>query len=333
MNTRIGSVAAVLLLGLAASTTAAAQPPPLAEAPDGFIAPPLHPAGAELETLELAPDVYALMSTKVPVDNSGFIVGERGVLVVDAHINGEMAHKIQAAVREVTDRPILYVVNTNYHGDHTFGNYAFPARTEIVAHRETAERMKDFEGEKKLLLATVENDSLVYADVRLRLPDIAFDRYLRLDLGGKVVEVYHFGHGNTPGDAVVYVPESRIAWTGNLLLGEGTIPFLLEGDAEAYVRTIDEFANTLAPETIVGGHGPLMSVGILDRYRAYLTSIVASVDRATRLGMTLEETLAEVALNEGYNAPNSLFEPAFINGLHRFNVWMAYLDASRDRAD
>ena len=92
------------------------------------------------------------------MDNSAFVVGERGVLVIDAHINGAMARQIQVAVRRVTDKPILYLINTNFHGDHTFGNYAFPAETRIVAHRETAERMRDFEHEKKLLLATVNND-------------------------------------------------------------------------------------------------------------------------------------------------------------------------------
>ncbi len=91
----------------------------------------------QLRTRELAPGVYALLSTRPPVDNSGFIGGENGVLVVDAHINGTMARQIQAAVRAVTDKPNLYLVNTNYHGDHTFGNYAFPTETKIVAQRET----------------------------------------------------------------------------------------------------------------------------------------------------------------------------------------------------
>src|SRR6266700_415543 len=94
------------------------------QAPPGFIPPPLNPSGVRLETKELAPGIYGLLSSKPPVDNSGFVVGEHGVLVIDAHINGAMAGLIQTAVRQVTNKPILYVVNTNYHGDHTFGNYA-----------------------------------------------------------------------------------------------------------------------------------------------------------------------------------------------------------------
>ena len=159
------------------------------------------------------------------MDNSGFVVGEHGVLVIDAHINGAMAGLIQTAVRQVTKKPILYVVNTNYHGDHTFGNSAFPPETLIVAQQKTAEIMRDFEREKQFLLPTVDNDRTVFGDVRLRLPDLVLDEYLELDLGGRVVELYHLGHGNTPGDTVVYVPEARVAWAGNLIVGEGTFRF------------------------------------------------------------------------------------------------------------
>src|SRR6266481_4720615 len=120
-----------------------APPEVLVLAPHGFIAPPLNPTGVRLETKELAPGVYGLLSSKPPVDNSGFVVGEHSVLVVDAHINGVMAGMIQSAVRQVTNKPILYLVNTNYHGDHTFGNSAFPRETLIVAQQKTAEIMRD----------------------------------------------------------------------------------------------------------------------------------------------------------------------------------------------
>ena len=244
-----------------------APPEVLAQAPQGFIPPPLHPTGARLDAQELAPGVYGLLSSKLPVDNSGFVVGAHGVLVIDAHINGAMAGLIQTAVRQVTTKPILYVVNTNYHGDHTFGNYAFPVETLIVAQQKTAECMRDFEREKRFLLPTVDNDPTVFGDVRLRLPDVVLDEYLELDLGGRVVELYHFGHGNTPGDTVVYVPEARVAWTGNLILGAGTIPFLIEGGAGAYLETMAKFTHTLEMRTLVPGHGVLASGATLGRYQ------------------------------------------------------------------
>ncbi len=315
-----------LLLLAALALPAAAQESEGLVGPEGFIPPPIHPAGVQLETKQLAPGVYALLSNKPPVDNSGFVVGERGVLVIDAHINGAMARQIQAAVRRVTDKPILYLINTNFHGDHTFGNYAFPAETRIVAHRETAERMRDFEHEKKLLLATVNNDPTVYADVRLRLPDVVFDDYLRLDLGDRVVELYHFGTGNTPGDTVVYVPEARVAWTGNLVVGEGTIPFLIEGRAGEYLQTISRFARTLEVDTIIPGHAAPTTGAIFDRYLSYLSGLIRSVRSATRAGQSLQQTLDNNPLGPQYGLPEPLMSQIgpLITGFHLWNVQGTY---------
>jgi len=192
------AVAMVVALGLAQSV-AAQQAINGFVPPAGWLPPPLHPAGVELQTKELSPGVYALLSPQPPVDNAGFVVGETGVLVIDAHFGAAMAGQVQAAVRKVTDKPILYLVNTNAHGDHTFGNHAFPATTKVVAHRKTAQSMARFEDEKALLLPTVNGDKAFLDGARLRLPDITFEDSLRIDLGGRVVELHHFGHGNTPG--------------------------------------------------------------------------------------------------------------------------------------
>jgi cyclase len=317
--------------GLSPLVPAVLAPAEVARGPQGFIAPPLNPTGVRLETKELARGVYGLLSSKPPVDNSGFVVGEHSVLVVDAHINGAMAGMIQSAVRQVTNKPILYLVNTNYHGDHTFGNSAFPRETLIVAQQKTAEIMRDLEREKQFLLPYVDNDRTVFGDVRLRLPDLVLDEYLELDLGDRVVELYHLGHGNTPGDTVVYVPEARVAWTGNLIVGEGNIPFLIEGGAGAYLETIARFTHTLEVGTIIPGHGLLTSGAILSRYLAYLSDLIESVRRAIRAGQSLEEAIAAVPLGQKYtqdaagsNSPLVAQFAAFRAGLHRWNVWRTY---------
>ena len=136
---------------------AAAKPKWLnwADFPEGFTPFFLNPTGARLETKELSPGVYALLSSIPNVDNVGFVVGEKDALVIDAHISLEMARQIQERVREVTDKPIRYLVNSNYHGDHTFGNCAFPEETIIVQHRATADLVPYMEEEKEFLLPCV----------------------------------------------------------------------------------------------------------------------------------------------------------------------------------
>ncbi len=307
------------------------------EPPAGWLPPPLDPTGVQLQTKQLAPGVYALLSTRPPVDNSGFIVGEKGVLVIDAHINGAMARQIQDAVREVTDKPILYLVNTNYHGDHTFGNYAFPAETTIVAQRETAAAMRHFDREKALLLPTVNGNAAIFDGVRLRLPDVTFEKSLRLDMGGRVVELHHFGHGNTPGDTVVYVPEAKAAWTGNLILGAGSIPWAIEGQTQAYLETIARLAARLDIETIVGGHILITPGETLGVYLDYLSAHIKSVQRALGAGKTLEQTLASLPLDEIFlppkDSPLAVARP-LMQGFHLWNVKRTYQELkARERAD
>lgn len=297
--------------------------------PTGWLPPPVNPTSVDFNTRKLSPGVYALISTRPPVDNSGFIVGSRGVLVIDAHINADMANKIQAAVRQVTDKPILYLVNTNAHGDHTFGNYAFPATTTIIAHSKTAEAMKNFEEEKKNLLAPVNGDKNIYAAARLRLPDVTYDKYMKIDLGGITVELHHFGHGNTPGDTVVYSPDAKAAWTGNMIFGTSTIPWAIEGKTGEYLKSVALLKQTLDIETIVPGHGVISTGSMVDFSLTYLADHIEDVRRAIRAGRSLEETLAVSTLDERFlppkGSPLAVIRP-LANGFHRWNVKKTYLE-------
>ncbi|MEE9213081.1 MAG: MBL fold metallo-hydrolase [Phycisphaeraceae bacterium] len=303
-------------------------------APQGFIPPPLHPQDVQLETRQLGDGVYALLSNTAGVDNNGFVVGERGVLVIDAHISGAMARQIIDAVARVTDKPILYLVNTNYHGDHTFGNYAFPSSTTIIAHPQTLQRMKRFEHEKQFMLPTVNGDRSVYSDVELRLPDVVFDDYMRIDLGGRVVELYHFGAGNTPGDVVVYQPDAKVAWTGNLIVGAGTIPPMFEYGAATHLATVSRLRAALDIKTIVPGHGAMTDASILTRYVAYSSDLIGTVRGAIREGRTIDDVLAAHPLDERYLPPaDSQMAPLidFLKGLHRMNLVQTFGEESASR--
>ena len=296
--------------------------------PAGFVPPALHPAGARLETVPLGDGVYALVSDRPPVDNAGFVVGERGVLVIDAHIDEAMAGQILSAVRRVTDEPILYLVNTNYHADHTFGNHAFPDDTIVVAHRETRRVMEGFEEQKRRMLVTVDGDPEVFAGATLRLPDLVFDERVDIDLGGRRVELHYFGLGNTPGDTVVYEPVTGTAWTGNLVLGAGSLPFLLEGRPADYARTIRRFAETLPVRTLIPGHGAPAAAGVLERYVDYLDMLCAALEHARHESWSRERVLA-VPLPARFAIDPELPSAPFYGGLHVFNLNRAYREPGR----
>ncbi|MGI9378927.1 MAG: MBL fold metallo-hydrolase [Methyloligellaceae bacterium] len=300
--------------------------------PRGWQPPPLNPKGVQLQTKKIGSGVYALLSNKPPVDNSGFIVGRDGVLVIDSHINGRMAQQIINAVRNVSDKPIIYLVNTNAHGDHTFGNHAFPESTLIVAHKHTARDMRHFDKEKALMLLAVGGDHSVLEDVQLRLPDIVFERSMTIDLGDRVVELHHFGHGNTPGDTVVYEPVTKTAWTGNLVLGQQSIPWAIEGQAQSYLETLAKMAARLDIKTIIPGHVLTTTGAELENQLSYLSNHIQTIKSAIRSGKNLEQTLASYPLPEVFlPQKNSALAAArpLMQGFHRWNVKKTYLELKK----
>ena len=197
--------------------------------PEWFVPPPLDPSGVELETVKLHDGVFALMSNTPFADNSGFVVGDDAVLVIDAHFTGNMGKQIIDAVKKVTDLPIKYLVNLNAFGDHVFGNYVFPESTEIIAHEKTIDFLKknSLQKRKEIISVTVGGSTELFRDVVDRLPTESFKKKKKLNLGNKIVELHYFGPGMSPSDTVVYVPDAKVAWTGNLIFGKGSIPWAL----------------------------------------------------------------------------------------------------------
>ena len=292
-----------------------------ADFPDDFGMFELDPTGCVLSTEELAPGVYALLSSLYNVDNCGFVVGDNGVLVIDAHITVAMGEQILARIREVTDKPIRYLVNTNYHGDHTFGNCAFPAETQIIQQRETALRTPFMDDEKAFLTPTV-GDPALFDDVRYRGPDIVFDERLTIDLGGQTVEIYWFGPANTPGDTIVYVPAARTAWTGNMTTG--AFGLALESDAPSYMETLARFAAMLDIDRLVPGHAPISDGTVLGRYMLYFSLVTREVKAALGDGQTLADTLARTAIPDGFGPPANDPRAPLIATRHAYNVQRTY---------
>jgi cyclase len=299
--------------------------------PEDFPTFYLDPSGSTLSIKEIGKGVYALLSSISNVDNAGFVVGEKGVLVIDAHISIPMARQIQERVREVTDKPIRYLVNSNYHGDHTFGNCAFPAETLLIQQRETAIRVPYMEEEKAFLLPCVGSKPEIFEGVTLRLPDIVFDDYLRIDLGGQIVETHCFGPANTPGDTITYVPSAKAAWTGNMT-GGGTFSLALESDAPTFMETLARFVRTLEVETLVPSHSSLSGPSVLWRDMTYYARVTSMVNSALSAGWALQETIERTPLWEEFSLPPT--DPRAKNQIarHRYNVQKTFLSLSSRRS-
>lgn len=199
---------------------------------------------------------YAVLAGRVPLNNAGVIHGLDSILVIDSLISPQRAIQLLELIKKYLKLPIRYLINTNYHGDHTFGNSSFPADCEIVAHTFTKSAMNDFYKEQLLISTTLgENKNLLH-DMKWRRPSLVFDHNITVNLGSQDVHLFHFGEGNTSGDVCVYDPRACVLFTGNLVVGEGLIPNLGEPSLNAYYTTLENLHNKkLDIKKIIPGHG------------------------------------------------------------------------------
>jgi len=231
----------------------------------------------------------------MPRDNIGVVFGSKATLVIDAGITPSVGRIIQGKVRELTDRAIHFLVNTTYHGDHTFGNAAFAPDVHIVSSHLNAVSMVDLEKEKRTRSRNMYGDRALEEVTEWRKPDLIFEHFMAIDLGGGTVQLWQFGPGNGPGDTIVYVPSARAAWTGNFLGHRGVAPMLLDGAPRPYIGSLMRMKDTLDElTTIIPGHGPIdHGAAPIDWLVAYLENLDAEVRAGYLAGLPLEDVLAK----------------------------------------
>jgi cyclase len=270
--------------------------------------PPLRPAPwnameITLTPRKLAEGVYALVSSTADTNNpagipeattGGIIVGEKGVLVIESMLNAKLANQVLDQVARLTDKPIRYVVNTVYHGDHYYGNFLFPSSATIITHSESKRYIdQKFEEDRKFMINLMGADVGIQ-DVKPRAGDILLDHDATIDLGGRTVELKVFGPGQTKGDLFVWLPNEKIFFTSNAILAEKpAIPWLLEGNHDLALETMRKMKAFLPADTvIVPGHGrPTTIEASLDYFIAYLETLDQEVRAAVANGLSLEETV------------------------------------------
>ncbi len=236
----------------------------------------------------LAPETLALVS-----GNSIAIIGSDAVMVVDTGHFPSATRKMIAEIRRLTNRPVRFVVNTHWHPDHHSGNFVYREEFPEVAiisteyTREQIEKQSGKYDQPEKLSAIVEamreqlasgkkRDGsalspgdrevlgVVVAEAEQAIPELrqvtlvrpvlGFEQRLILHLGGRDVEVMFLGRGNTGGDAVVYVPQSKVLITGDLLVAP--IPYAYGSFFSDWIQTLRRL-RAMEAIAIVPGHGPV----------------------------------------------------------------------------
>lgn len=244
----------------------------------------------EIMLRQVAPDLFFLFD--YASSNATFLVTDEGVLVVDTRQHVRDGHDLVARIRKVTDKPIKWVVNTHFHGDHYLGNPAFKAAgATIVAHRDTAALMQRMHakeiGRRGKFFASRGYDP---KDVELVMPDVTFDREMTIRLGGKEIRLVYLGPGQNPGDTFVVFPHDRAVHTPGAFARRSWANTVFTPSVEEWIGVLRKVA-AMDVETVLPAHGDVAKRADVDEFSRFLSDQYGAVKAAVAKGLSADEAV------------------------------------------
>ena len=275
------------------------------------------------------------------VVNSGVIVTEEGVAVVDTQINAPMARRLLRAIRTVTQAPIRYAINTHYHWDHWAGNDVFKEAGATII---SGELTRDFmERRNKRQRAFLLSRGFSVPEKSPSLPEKTFEGELTVKLGSVPIHILFLGRAETDDANAVFVPSDQCIMSGDTLM-TGSFPILgqpvmCEGlsDDRAWIKTLNKMKG-LSPEKIIPGHGPLSTVSDIDFFIGlqsyFLDAVVPLVEAERPIAEILE--IVEGGLPEQYASLPQVWGTAryaILRIINNMTGWQAMKPSAIPRID
>lgn len=221
--------------------------------------------------------------------NLGVSAGPDGVFLIDDQY-APLTEKIRTAIGEISDKPVRFILNTHWHGDHTGGNENFgKAGALIVAHDNVRERMSVDQ-----FMAAFNNQVPASPDVAL--PVVTFTDAVTFHLNDDDIHAFHVPPAHTDGDSAVHFRNDNVLHSGDLFFN-GFYPFIdvgSGGNVQGMIDAADRLLGLIDEDTkIIPGHGPLATRADLVEFRDMLQGIRDAVAPLVAQGMSLEEVQAE----------------------------------------
>ena len=219
---------------------------------------------------------YAFLDQQI-----GLVLGDGAALVVDTRASEHHAAELRADIARITALPVSTVVSTHWHWDHVFGNHAFRPAT-IWGHRRCREAMVAA-GERERAFVIEERPEIADAvrAVTIDPPDAVFDESVRIEVGGRAVDLAYLGRGHTDADIVIHVPDSRVLFAGDLL-ENGAVPWFGDGFPLDWPATVERLLQRV-DGPVVPGHGSIGDRSFVERQLAEFRA-VAEVARRVHGG-------------------------------------------------
>jgi glyoxylase-like metal-dependent hydrolase (beta-lactamase superfamily II) len=245
---------------------------------------------------KLSDHAYAYTAEGDP--NTGIVVGDDAVMVIDTQATPVMAGDVIRRIRAVTDKPIRYVVLSHYHAVRVLGASAYRPEHiiasqdtyDLIVERGEADKASEI-GRFPRLFRAVES-----VPAGLTWPTITFIGKMTLWLGKLEVQILQLGRGHTKGDTVVWLPQDKVLFSGDLVEFDAT-PYAGDAYFQDWPQTLDNLA-ALKPEKLVPGRGAALSGAAqvqagLDGTRSFVSELFASVKAGASAGRDLRAVYRE----------------------------------------
>ncbi|GAC1633868.1 MAG: MBL fold metallo-hydrolase [Candidatus Acidiferrum sp.] len=260
----------------------------------------------EIKVTKVSGNIYMLEGEG---GNIAASVGEDGIVIVDDEF-APLADKIQAALKNlgITDKPVRFVINTHYHGDHADGNSLFAnAGSTVIAQDNVRKRLisggvAGNGGSMKMEAKPAE---------KAALPIITFEHDVTVHLNGEDIRALHFPAGHTDGDAIIFFPKNNVVHMGDDFVRYG-FPFIdvaSGGSVQGMIDGVEKaIAQLPADVKVIPGHGALSNLDDVRAYIKMLKDTTAAVQKAINAHKTVEQMKQEKVL-----APSAKFSGDFVN--------------------
>ena len=242
--------------------------------------------------IQLAANAYCLTAEGDP--NTGVIIGDDGVMVIDTRATPVMAQDVIRRVREVTEKPIKYLLLSHYHAVRVMGASAYKAEY-IIASQGTLELIKergqqDFDSEVQRFPRLFRSVESVPG---LTWPNLVFDHSLTLWMGKTEVQIKHIGKGHSKGDTIAWMPREKVLFSGDLV-EEGAAPYCGDAYFKEWPETLERL-RAFKPERLVPGRGDaMMSAVASDKAIAGTAVFLRVMRRSVEAGVKAGKGLREV---------------------------------------
>jgi cyclase len=274
------------------------------------------------ELHEVSPGVYAYLQPDGSwwINNTGFVVGDRSVVSIDACSTQRRTRAYLDRIAAVTPAPVTTLINTHHHGDHTYGNCVFGPVT-IIGHEQCRAEVVN----TGLLGNLGIWEPVDWGDLRVAPPTVTFTDRLRVWSDDTPLEVSYVGQpAHTSNDIVIWLPDARVLFCGDLLFNGGT-PFLLMGSVTGAIEVLTKVISPIPARTIVPGHGELCGPDLIDTTVGYLRFVldVARAGLDAELSPLAAARAADLGEYAGWLDPERI-----VGNLHR-----AFRDLDPQRPD